>query len=117
MGAGGVGVETTGIVGTTGIAGMAGMADTTLSTPSGANGFGLPSVPSGISKILESCKFINALSDKMASSNFIFLTLRSKFKKSLATEDPSPEAVLDETEIGIEETRVSVLVDVLMKKI
>jgi hypothetical protein len=78
-----------------------------LSTPSGANGFGLPSVPSGISVILESCRLINALSEKTASSSFIFLTLKSKVKKSLATEESLSEDRSDEVETGVAEIKAA----------
>ena len=59
---------------------------TTASTPNGAKGFGRPSFPSGVSIMLESCLLIliKALSEKIESSNFILLTLKSKAKKSFA---------------------------------
>jgi hypothetical protein len=52
------------------------------SKPIAANGFTLPSFPSGISIILESCKLTNTLSEKIALFNFIFLTFKSRFRKS-----------------------------------
>lgn len=77
-----------GVVGAVGIEGVtievstAGIA--TFSFPIGANGFGLPSLPSGTSTILESCKLVNALSEKIASFNFILLTLNNNTRNSLA---------------------------------
>ena len=57
-----------------------------LSVPRGANGFGLPSFPSGVSVMLESRKLSNALSVKIASSNLMFLTLKSRVRKSWGIE-------------------------------
>jgi hypothetical protein len=54
----------------------------TTSTPIGANGFGLPSFPSGTRIILESCKLRNAGSEKIESSNFIWVTLNNKVRNS-----------------------------------
>jgi len=56
-----------------------------LSLPNWANGFGLPSVPSGISVMLESRKLLKAGSEKIESSNVIFLTLDNKARKSSLT--------------------------------
>ena len=53
------------------------------SEPIGANGLGLPSVPSEISKIEESCKLRNAGSEKMESSSFILFIFKRIDKKSL----------------------------------
>jgi hypothetical protein len=55
------------------------------SVPNWAKGFDLPSVPSAVSTILESCKLLNASSEKIASSNFIFLTFNNRLRKSFAT--------------------------------
>ena len=96
------------------------------SLPSGANGFILPSLPSGISTILESCKLINAGSEKIVSFNFIFVTFRSKFRKSLVIEELFSVAdapatgvpVADVTPLGEEETKVGTgAVDGFIKKI
>ena len=84
------------------------MGASTLSVPSGANGLGRPSFPSGISMILESRKLLNALSEKIASSNFIFLTFKSKERKSLATRGLWFEVIVSgivekEENVGLEE--------------
>ena len=71
-----------------------------LSVPIGANGFGRPSFPGGISIILESRKLLYALSEKIVSSNLIFLTLKSRAKKSLAMEDWLSFIVFCITEFG-----------------
>lgn len=57
----------------------------TTSCPSGANGFGLPSVLSRVREMLESCKLIKAGSEKMLSSIFICWTLSRSDKKSCVT--------------------------------
>ncbi len=57
--------------------------DRAVSLPSGANGFGLPSVPSGVRVMLcVPSKLVKATSERIVSSSFIFLTERSKVKKS-----------------------------------
>jgi hypothetical protein len=56
--------------------------DGVASEPKGANGFGLPSVPSGVSKILESNKEEKAGLLKIVSFNFMFLTFKRTDKKS-----------------------------------
>jgi len=58
-----------------------------LSLPRGAKGFGRPSVPSGIRVMLESRKLANATPEKIESSSFIFLTERSRVRKSLVTKE------------------------------
>src|SRR3989344_2800058 len=65
------------------------------SAPNWAKGFGLPSVPSGERSIGVSCKFINARLEKIALFNFIFLTLKRRIRKSLAslaTPEVSPDS-------------------------
>ncbi|MCX6751285.1 MAG: hypothetical protein NT161_00755 [Candidatus Nomurabacteria bacterium] len=59
----------------------------TASEPTGAKGFILPSSPEGVSKILESCKLIKAVSEKMASFNFILLTLNNIERRFLAIKE------------------------------
>lgn len=70
-----------------------------LSLPNWANGFNLPSVPSGVSTILESRKLLKTGSDKIASFNFIFLTFNNSVRKFLGTKEfplgtlvPAPES-------------------------
>jgi len=67
---------------TTGITGA-----TTASKPIGAKGFNLPSFPKGVKEILESCKFKKAISEKMESPNFIFLTPKSMERRSWAIKE------------------------------
>lgn len=82
-----------------------------LSLPNLAKGFGLPSLPSGTRTMLESLRFKKAESDSRASFNFIFLTFKSKERKSLAIAALSSEKSklfmeFDETGIvsSVEET-------------
>ena len=82
------------VVGETGEVGVVGIV--TASLPNFANGFGLPSFPSGISTILESRKVRNAGSDKIASSNFIFLTFNNRARKSLATKGATTCELVEE---------------------
>lgn len=78
---------------------------------------GLPSFPSGVRMILESCKEPNAPSEKIASFNFIFLTLKSKERKSLAIEEfLSAGTVLGAIGFDGEEIKVVILGDALIKK-
>ena len=53
-----------------------------MSKPIGANGLGLPSVPSGISSILESRRERKAGSEKIESSKLILLTFKRMARKS-----------------------------------
>jgi hypothetical protein len=62
--------------------------ETTTSAPRGANGFGLPSVPSGVNKILESNKAAKVGSRKSVSSSFMFSTPKSTDKKFWVREEP-----------------------------
>jgi hypothetical protein len=55
----------------------------TLSTPSGAKGFGLPSFPSETNSIVESLSERKTGSAKIASSIFMFLTFNNTVRKSL----------------------------------
>lgn len=92
------------------------------SIPNGANGFGLPSFPSGIRTMLESRKLANTLLEKIASSNFILLTLKSRVKKSRASKELLSKTavfgaeVLGATEGGEEEISVALGGDVFIKK-
>ncbi len=83
----------------------------TLSAPNGAKGFGLPSVPSGIRVMLESCKLVKAILEKIESSNFIFLTLNSKERKSLAIKESGVPVSLLTLVVGLgvlaEETKLA----------
>ena len=83
------------ITGTTGVV--------TTSEPIGANGFNLPSSPEGVSKILESCKFINAGSEKIASFNFILLTLNNTERRFLAIREFWSIVVLVSVDTVLEE--------------
>ena len=65
--------------------------------------------------MLESRKELKAVSERMASSNFIFLTLRSNVRKSPATEGLLLVAVVDGV-ASEEETRVGVSEGCLIKK-
>ena len=58
-----------------------------VSEPMGAKGFGLPSVPSGVSSILESVKTLKVGSEKIVSSSFMLLTLKSRERKSSESEE------------------------------
>ena len=93
----GVGGVVMGVVGTVGAAGIE-----ALPAPKAANGFGLPSLPSGVSIMLESRKELKALSEKIASSSLIFFTERSSLKKSPATEGFSPSSCVTSPD-GVEE--------------
>ena len=75
----------------------------------GANGLGLPSVPSGSRRMLESDKEENAGLEKTESSNFIFLTLSKRDRNS-----PLTTGVLG-TAAGAE-TKFSSCFSPLMKK-
>lgn len=50
-------------------------------TPNCANGLVRPIVASGTSVILESCKLVKAGSENISTSNLMFLTLSSVFRK------------------------------------
>jgi hypothetical protein len=60
----------------------AGAGEDVSPTPIGANGLGLPCVPSGVSIILESCKELKAGSEKIESFSVILLTFKSSVRKS-----------------------------------
>ena len=81
-----------------------------FSLPSGANGFGRPSVPSGVRVMPESCRELKALSEKMASFNFIFLTFKRRVKNpSVIEESPFPVIAPEEVSVeGKEETKIAV---------
>ena len=67
------------------------------SVPIGANGFGLPWVPSGVRVMLESRSVLKAESEKIVSSNLIFLTFKRTVKKSApVAEAELVSAVVDE---------------------
>lgn len=95
--AGGVeegGVEAAGGRGAGAVDGGAGGGGGRGSEPIGAKGLLLPSLPSGTRVMLESCREKKALSAKIASSNFILFTERSRVRKSLAIKELSLEAVV-----------------------
>ena len=98
--AGGVAGGVVGIVGVVVsgmVAGGAGGIGGALSTPIGANGLFLPSLPSGVSVMLESCKELKTLPLKIVSSSCMFLTERSRLKKLLASiESPFGITVISE---------------------
>ena len=56
-----------------------------LSTPNGANGLGLPSLPSGINTILESCRELKAGSFNIESFNLIVWTFNKELRNSSFT--------------------------------
>jgi len=76
-----------------GVAGAAGAVIGETSEPSGANGFALPSVPSGVRMMLESCKLLKAGSEKIESSSFMVLTLNKRLRKSPVAEEVPPTFV------------------------
>src|SRR3989344_2103453 len=57
----------------------------------GAKGFTLPSFPEGVKVMLESLREVKAISARIVSFNFIFLTFRRRLKKSAETEEVAPE--------------------------
>ena len=98
------------------VAGLGILIGSSVSTPIGANGLDLPSLPSGIRVILESFRLIKATSEKIASFNLMFLTFKSKDRKSPPTKEFSVPAGTFGTEGLIEETRVSVSGPLFTKK-
>ena len=94
----------------------------TASLPNWAKGFGLPSLPSGVSVILESRKLLNATSDKIELSSFILLTLNSNERKSSAVIEVTPSVLGVEPSAlgevaGADETRLACSPDDFIKKI
>ena len=69
----------------------AGAGDEMISDPMGAKGFGLPSLPSGTSTILESRRVKKAGSEKIESSNLILLMFKSRERKSRARAELASE--------------------------
>ena len=108
-----------GVVGVVDSGGVVDGGETTISTPIGANGFGLPSFPSGTRTMLESRKELNALVEKIASFNLIPLTLKRRVRNSCAITEVSPEVVVVVSlTAGTEEIRTtSSSEDDFMKKI
>lgn len=103
-----------------GFIGVIGAGVVVFSKPIGAKGFGLPSLPVGFNKILESRKFIKAGLEKIESSNFIFFTLNNTDKRSLVIEEFCPEVfVLDtrDESVFVEETKLFESEEFLIKNI
>ena len=88
------------------------------SVPIGANGFGLPSLPSAVRVILESRNVSKATSAKIESSNLILFILKSTFRNSLDSTDPWLKAPKEESvELDEVETNASCSGPFLIKKI